>query len=65
MYTVSSACISVFAFGSTPWPNRMRKATRAPMVLSSECTVRPYHSSCSASSVTATVPVGSRQVVVD
>src|SRR5690606_14886638 len=63
-YTVSSAWTTVLASGRTPCPKRMMNATRAPVALSSSRTVRPYQSSCRISWATATVPVGSRQVVV-
>ena len=63
-YTWSPACTTVLASGRMPVPNRITNATRAPVASSRSVTRRPTHSSCSATSATATVPVGSRHLVV-
>ena len=64
MYTWSPAWMTVLASGSRPVPNRIRNATRPPVAVSRSVTRRPTHSSCRASSVTPTLPVGSRHLVV-
>ena len=64
MYTWSLAWMTVLGSGSTPVPNRIRNATRAPVAASRSVTRCPTQSSCSTTSATATVPVGSRHLAV-
>ena len=51
----------VVPVGSTPTPNRVRNATRAPDAVSSAVTFRPTHPSCSGTCTSDTAPDGSRQ----
>ena len=64
MYTWSPAWITVFWSGSSPLPNRIMNAARPPVAASRSVTRRPAQSSCNASSVTPTLPDGSRHLVV-
>ena len=64
MYTWSPAWMTVFGSGSRPAPKRIMNATRPPVAASRSVIRWPTQSSCSASSVTPTLPVGSRHLVV-
>jgi hypothetical protein len=62
MKTWSPSCSTVEAVGRVPMPHRIRYATRAPVASSREDSRFPIQSTCSGTSIIATVLVGSRQI---